>query len=242
MENLAAVLAGATTVSYRGCQSPTITTPPTPPTIPPTKPGHPGASPRPWEALARCQFGSAGCTLTIIGPQRADGRWDALTASHCVTGIGQTGRVWLKDGRVVPITVSALDRKADYCWVTVETVADDIPYALLADALPVAGDKVYHGGFGVHIPGDRVSGTVSVPDNGSGQTQYRIEVSSGDSGGGIALTESGRILSPVCCTTKPGGIGDVWGATVTACRQGRPGRTIAAEQWTPIDIPVRMPE
>lgn len=238
----AAILAGMGTVAVRGCNgNPPTMNPPTNPS-PPTEPKVQPPVPRPWDALAKIQFGNAGCTLTVIGPRRADGRWNGLTAAHCIDRIGQTGKAWLKDGRVVTAEVVNFDRRSDHAWCVLDLNDADVAFALLADVAPKAGDKVYHGGYGIHIPGNREDGVVVQPDNGAGQTQYRISVSSGDSGGGIAMTATGRILSPVCCTTNRGGVGDVWGATFAECLRTMPGTTLVFEEWTPIPVPLKMPE
>ncbi|MGL6097132.1 MAG: hypothetical protein ACRC7O_15210, partial [Fimbriiglobus sp.] len=66
-----------------------------------------GTKPDAAAALGKIRFGNAGCTATVIGPRRADGKWDVLTAAHCVNGEGQRGTMTLKDGRSFAITVSA---------------------------------------------------------------------------------------------------------------------------------------
>lgn len=55
-----------------------------PPITPPVTPPTPKAKADPWNALGRIQFVNAGCTATVVHPRRADGRWDVLTAAHCV--------------------------------------------------------------------------------------------------------------------------------------------------------------
>lgn len=234
---LAAVLAGV------GAFRPGGTTPTPPVTIPPTEvpPGPKSLEvpPDPWNALTRIQFGNAGCTATVIGPRRADGRWDILSAAHCFGNGAREGTAVFRSGLSIKVQFERKDERSDVAWLTTTYPVQELPYALLADAIPQPGDKVYHGGYGVDRPGNRESGTVVVGDNGSGQTQYRISVSSGDSGGGIALDGNGRVLSPVCCTTAKGQVADVWGGTVTECRRLRPVPHPAQDEWTPIELPIR---
>jgi len=148
----------------------------------------------------------------------------------------------LRNGTTLRITYISSDPRSDHAWFTTTLPSERLPYGLLADALPSPDDKVYHGGWGIDQPGNRESGTVVRGDNGAGQTQFRLSVSSGDSGGGIALDSSGRILSPVCCTTAKGQVADVWGANVSECRKTWPMPIPTLAEWTPIEIPIRMPD
>src|SRR6185312_15261015 len=85
----------------RSCQSP-APPPPAPQPQPQPEPPKPDPKPEPKpdtaKAIARIQFGNAGCTCTVIGPRRDDGSWWCLTASHCVKGVGQRGTMRMLDG------------------------------------------------------------------------------------------------------------------------------------------------
>ena len=248
MAILAAI--SGTTVARFQCAAP-ISPPTSSPISPPSNPSPGGkGEPNPTEknsepdtnaAIGKIQLGNFGCTATIIGKRRADGRHNILTAHHCTAGAPREGAMNLPDGTTFRITFISSDPRSDHAWFATTLPGDPLPYALLADAIPVAGDKVYHKGFGVDRPGNVERGTVTNGDNGAGQTQFRISVSSGDSGGGIALNASGRVLSPVCCTTAKGQIADVWGATCVECKKTMPAISPAFDEWTPIDIPIRMP-
>lgn len=238
----AATFAAAFLARYGVVIPPPVVPPPvvtiTPPVAPPPRPAD--ADPDPTRAIARIQFGNAGCTATVIGPRREDGKWWVLTASHCVSQIGQTGSMRMLDGRTFVLRAIVLDRTSDCCWC--ETSRDDVslPFALLADRSPDVGARVWHAGYGVDRPGNREEGTVAAPPNADGQIQMKLSVSSGDSGGGICLTTDGRVVSCVCCTTSRGNLADVWGASVESIRKLQP-TTHVWDEWTPVDVPTRMP-
>lgn len=219
--------------------------PPTP--LPPTPPKPKAADP--MAALGRIQFGNAGCTATVIGPRRSDGRWDMLTAAHCVTSvaIGSKGTCQLRDGRkfaVVMVSRSKLSNEGgpDCAWLTIDdaTLAD-LPFAEIAAANPAPGVKMWHAGFGVDVPGNRENGTVTAGEDANGQIEMSISVSSGDSGGGMFRTDTGELIACVCCTTAKGQVARVWGCSAEVARNLRPKvATDDTSDWfTPIDIPQR---
>lgn len=216
----------------------TAVTPPgstAPATMPPA-PQQP--NPQPLAAIGQIQFGHAGCSATIIWPRRPDGSWDILTANHCIDGQPRNGVMILRDGRRFEIKAIVGDKKSDHYWLQTVSTTLDLPYAILSERLPEPGEQVWHAGFGIDNPGNRESGQCLQGDTGTGQSKYRLSVSSGDSGGGIALTASGRVLSPVCCTTRRGGVGDVWGATCLSCAADRPAPAVVSVTWTPIEVPL----
>jgi hypothetical protein len=215
---------------------PEVIVPPNPDGPPPPRP----TGPNPAAALARITFGSAGCTATVIGPRRPDLRWDLLTAAHCITGVGQRGVARLPDGRVLAVRVQAVGRGPDWAWLVTEGPYDVLPYAELAPTVPPVGSKVWHAGYGVDRPGNREEGTFVGGPEANGQVRFRINVSSGDSGGGICLDDAGRVLSCVCCTRTPGRLADVWGAGPAAILAGRPPGTNVVDDWEPLPIPERM--
>lgn len=207
--------------------------------MPQHPPSDPPAKPDTLMAIGQIQFGNAGCTATIIGPRRPDGRWNVLTAAHCLKGQPSTGKMRMKSGRLLTLIQESNDERSDVGWcITLET-DKDLPFALIADDNPKPGDKIWHAGYGVHIPGNREDGTVLESENSDGQTRFRLSVSSGDSGGGIALNADGKIVSSVCCTTNPGGIGDVWGCSVASIRKTMPKSTMSDWQWVPTQMPAR---
>ena len=199
----------------------------------------PVPSPDPWNAIGRVQFGNAGCTATVLGPQRPDGRWDVLTANHCVEGQPNTGQMRMRDGQEFTIRVVSRVNGPDLAICVTEQRDLHLPFALLADKLPTAGDPVFHGGFGQDKPGNREEGVVVTPDNGDGHTHFRLNVSSGDSGGGICLTKEGRVLSAVCCTSARGRMADVFGGNIVEIKKLRGSVLDAWSLWTPSDVPLR---
>jgi hypothetical protein len=76
-------------------------------------------------------------------------------------------------------------------------------------------------------------------EDSNGQIRYRLSVSHGDSGGGIVSTKDGKLLSPVCCTTRIAGVGDVWGASPRIIQEMITTPTAFASDLEPIQMPVR---
>jgi Trypsin-like peptidase domain len=174
-------------------------------------------------ALGVLRVGNGQCTGTVCQPMLAGGRWQILTASHCIRK-GQRGTFRLKDGRTVNVTCTAWDGESDCAWLTTDApLGEGLPAARLAKQPARTGDAIWHAGFGIDKPGNLERGTcVAAPDQNR-QSQYRISVSPGDSGGGMFLTSTNELLSPVCCTTCLGCVGQVWAAGPVACARIRPG-------------------
>jgi hypothetical protein len=206
------------TVTVGDGKAPPVTPPVTPPPAPP------GAGKLdPVAALGRVQFGNASCTATVIGPRRADGRWDVLTASHCMNGVGASGTLNTKDGRKLAVRVVVHQKRPDLAWLVTVDPVDALAFANVAAELPVVGTKMFHQGYGIDVPGNRENGTVTVPENADGQTQFRLSVSPGDSGGGMLRADTLEVIGTVCCTSRLAGTGDVWGASSKSIRAARPG-------------------
>jgi hypothetical protein len=189
---------------------------PTPPTPAPPKDGEKA---NPAKALGRLRVGSAGCTATVIGPRRPDGRWDILTASHCLDS-ARTGTVTMQDGKVYRVTKTAQDAKADICWLVTDDVIETLPFALLAKETPKADVAVWHSGYGVDRPGNREEGTVLGVDGL--QLRINLNVSSGDSGGGIFRTDTGELVACVCCTRSRAAKTTMWGGHSVRALEMRP--------------------
>lgn len=213
--------------------TPPAPTPPTP--TPPAPPIPPAPKADTLAAIGRIQFGNAGCTATVIAPRRPDGKWWVLTAAHCVDSIGQRGSMKFRNGQQCGLVVVSLNRKADCCWCLTDTNTVEYPFAYLAKASPAPGSRIWHAGYGVDVPGNREDGTVTTGPNSDGQIEMRLSVSSGDSGGGIALNENGEVISCVCCTTAKGQVARVWGASPEAIAAAR-STAAFDEEWIPIPI------
>jgi hypothetical protein len=205
---------------------------PDPKPIPP-----PETKPNPTQALGKIRFGNAGCTATVIGPRRPDGKWDVLTAAHCVTGEGQRGTLTLKDGRTIAIKVVAHHKTPDLAWCVTEESIAEVPFALLAEKNPEVGTAVWHMGYGVDKPGNREDGSITAAENGDGQLRMTLSVSSGDSGGGIFRTDTSELVSVVCCTSGMAQKVSMWGGSVEQARKTRPKWT--GSDWMPLEIPLR---
>ena len=218
------------TVEIAGCA-------PVPPKPDPKPPGDGKLAPA--AALGRIRFGSAGCTATVMGPRRNDGRWDVLTAAHCVSGVGQRGTLTLKDGRSFGIRVVTHHRSPDVAWCVTDDVVADLPYALLAKENPAPATAIWHMGFGVDRPGNREEGTVSDRENSQGQLRMDLSVSSGDSGGGIFRADTDELVSVVCCTSGIGRRVSMWGCSTEVATRTRPKPTADESVWVPVPIPIR---
>lgn len=204
------------------------------------KPGpRPETRPEPMKAVGRVRFGNAGCSATVIGPRRADGRWDVLTAAHCVSGAGQRGSLTLRDGRTVGLRVVSVHATPDVAWCVTDDPVPDLPYAVIARSDPEPGTPVWHAGFGTDQPGNREEGIVAERPNAQGQLRMLLSVSSGDSGGGIFRGDSDELISVVCCTAGPGRKASVWGASVEVIRRTRP-LAEGGPQWEPLPVPLRQ--
>ena len=189
-------------------------------------------------AIVRIQISNSGCSATVIGPRRSDGRYELLSASHCTSRIGERGTARTREGKTFGFMVIARDEVSDCAWLLTDTNSEKLPYALLSERAPPVGAKVWHAGFGIDNPGNREEGLVEALPDQNGQCRYRLSVSSGDSGGGICLDESGRVCSAVCCTTAKGRIAQVWGCSPESAARLRPKQT-TSEEWSPLEIPVR---
>lgn len=217
---------------------PDIILPPSPQPPAPQPPSPPEPKPDALAAIVRLSADGTGCSGVVIGPRRADGRFWVLTAAHCVNRNGQHWLMRFRDGRSAGAVVVNFNRQADYAWCLTDSNTETLPFALLAESSPPPGTPIWHAGFGVDVPGNTEHGTVTGPPNTDGQIQMSLSVSSGDSGGGIAITADGRIVSCVCCTTRRGAKADVWGASTESIRRGQVAQ-VSLEEWTPLPIPLR---
>lgn len=191
---------------------PPATEPKPQPPVPEPPPSKPEPRPEPLMAICKIVMRGGYCSGTVVGPRRPDGRWNVVSAAHCFKTHGEQVQLILRSGITVGATVSAIDRRCDGAILITDQIGE-LPFAMVARSTPPAGTRIWHAGFGFDKPANTEEGTITAPPNTDGQVQYRLSVSSGDSGGGIMLTADGLLLSPVCCTTRIAGIGDVWGAS-----------------------------
>jgi hypothetical protein len=236
---IASLIAAVAGVQVSRCLPPSNSPPTSPAPLPGPTEQKPASDPR--EAITRIQVGNAGCSATITLPQLTDRRYLVLCAAHCVDRVGQEGTMWVRNGLETKIVCVALDRESDCSWWKTLDAFDSLPALHLADKSPEVGTKVMHAGFGIHVPGNTEYGTVTQTGVGK-QVRFSLSVSSGDSGGGICIDASGRIISPVCCTTNRSAMGSVWGASPEECKRHRPVAVHNVNTWTPIEVPLRMIE
>jgi len=199
----------------------------------------PPSKPNAEKALGKLKFGTAGCTATVIGPRRPDGKWDILTAAHCTGGVGNSGTFAASDGRTIGVTVAARDTTSDLCWLVTDAVLDEMPFARLAAKNPAANADVWHKGFGVDRPGNREEGRVTGDETSDGQLPMELSVSSGDSGGGIFRTDSNELIAVVCCTTERGRKVLMFGGSAETASRLRPSFKTETDSWEPLPMPIR---
>jgi len=220
-------------------------TPPPPPAVPQPDcdkgkpaPEEPKPEENACEAIVKVVMAGGYCSGTVIGPPPADGRWTIVSAAHCFRRIGEPVEFITRRGIAGRAIVIAINRKSD-CAILKTEEFQRLPFILLAGDIPAVGEKVFHCGYGTHLPGNREDGVVLSGEDSNGQVRYRISVSHGDSGGGIVSTVSGRLLSPVCCTTRIAGLGDVWGASPRVIRDMVAKPATFASDLEPIKMPIR---
>lgn len=216
---------GTVFMAAGGCQNVPIPKPPEP---------DPNAGTLdPWNAIGKLTFSGGYCSATVVGPRLPDGRWVLVSAAHCFDRVGDTGTFVQRSGTSRPVRVVAIDKKADIVILHTDHGQGGMAFTNIASGTPPPGSKVFHGGFGRHIPGNREDGEVASLPNNSNQVKYRLSVSPGDSGGGICMTEEGKLLSPVCCTTRLDGPGEVWGGSPERISQmiTTPTEFIPLEPW-----------
>lgn len=243
MAFLMALLGMQTATTVGGCgKGPAIPECPEPKPDPKPEP-KPDPKPEPTkdpiQAIGKVVMGGGYCSGTIVGPPRDDKHWTIISASHCFSRVGEKVTFLTRSGRSIPCTVIAIDKQSDGAVMMTDTREDDLPWVYLAASTPPAGTKIFHAGFGVHNPANVERGEVRGGPDAKGQTRYWLSVSQGDSGGGIMYTEEGKLLSPVCCTTRLNAPGDVWGASpekMTAMI-ATPTNFI---DLAPIDMPIRV--
>jgi hypothetical protein len=192
----------------------------------------------PCDAIAKIIMTGGYCSATIVGPKRDDGRWYLVSAAHCHRRIGEEVTVVLRNGISFGARVIAINRKSDCSILLTDKRHDKLPWLRIAESYEV-GDKVFHCGYGVHIPGNREDGYIVAKENTDLQIRYRLSVSQGDSGGGIVMAKTGELLSPVCCTTRLNGVGDVWGASPRVIRSMLAYPANYSDDLKPIAMPLR---
>jgi len=205
--------------------------------LPPAPPPAPEPARNPIDALGRLVMSGGYCSATPITPIGTDKRQYLLSAAHCVKAVGEECQFYLRTGKSCKVRVVSINRLADCCILETEPLPEALPYLNLATETPPDGTAVFHAGFGSDNPGNREAGRVVNRDTGKGQVMFSLNVSPGDSGGGICLDSSGAVVSPVCCTTKPGAMAQVFGARPEVVR------SLMASPASFVDVPpMQMPQ
>lgn len=209
---------------------------------PPQTPTPPGPKANVEASIVKLRFGASGCTATIMGPRRVDGRWDVLTAAHCTGPVGTKGKVTLLDGREFNVTVLVRNTTADISWMVADLNEALTGYAMLAKENPPIATPIWHKGYGVDKPGNKEEGVVASVQDSNGQIKMTLSVSSGDSGSGIFRTDTNEVVAVVCCTSAMARRGAMWGGCAVKAVQLRPAGTTsepAFDEEYPLPIPIR---
>lgn len=227
------------TVAFRGCwQPPQVQPEPKPEPEPEPEPQPPGD---PVKAIGRVIMSGGYCSGTILGPPRPDKRHMILSAAHCFKGVNEkinfqtlhnAGEV-----RSFSCTVVAINRQSDVAILVTDDAQPGLPWVKVAKETPPVNTEIFHAGFGRHVPGNVEKGRVLAAPNRDGQVQYWLSVSPGDSGGGIMFTAQGEVLSPVCCTTRLDGPGNVWGGAPEVVNKMLTSPANYSEDLVPVEMP-----
>jgi len=245
---LIGTLIGAILAGYIGSQGIPFLPKPAPPADGQVQPGQvQPPAPMPPPTLKADPIGSrvklrtsvGGCTGAVVGPQRSDGRYLVVSAAHCVRRVGDTASGTMPGGQQLELTVQSIDTKSDCSWLLTSPQTGTLPFINLATTAPAVGRRVWVAGYGVHAPGVQRWGSVAALPNRDGQVQFRIAVSSGDSGGPIVDDETGELVAVVCCTAAFGQDASVFGAGPAAMLAARP-RTLSLDtEWEPVQLPAK---
>jgi hypothetical protein len=214
----------STTITIEGDAPPA----PPPAAVPP--------KPTPKAALGRLRVGNSGCTATVIGPRRSDRRWDVLSANHCLPRGYTKGTLTMPDGRTLALTLSTREAKSDLAWFVTDEKHDSLPFAMLATKAPVVGTAIWHAGFGVDKPGNVETGKVLAGEDASRQISMYLNVSHGDSGGGIFREDTGELIAVVCCTRGVGRLTQMFGGSSVRAIELRPGHSSAPCEHPVLDL------
>lgn len=144
------------------------------------------------------------CTATVVHPQLPDGRWEILSATHCIEKPGERGTLTTKDGQTIAVRVAqyrnggyALDRTCDICWLITEQPVNGLWSAVLARENPPVGTPVWQCGYGDASPEITEQGYVKRIEDSTGMLTFRLPVDKGDSGGGIFRADTGELVAAV---------------------------------------------
>lgn len=179
----------------------------------PRQPHDPAWEPQPdtLAAVARITFGRSGCTATILPYGTREDTWYGLTAAHCVSEVGQYGRVTLPGGQTYTATVVAIDRGIDLALFTIRT-GHVLPSVRLAEQAPSKGTPIWHQGYGVHKPGNVERGVVVTQADEHRWSRYHIRPSSGDSGAGLFQESDGSLIGVLSASGGGYTLGAGWEA------------------------------
>lgn len=161
-------------------------------------PPHRGDRIDPRASVVRITVGSAGCTATLLEGEPKTNCHFVLTAAHCWGHSGQQtkeGKCKLLDGRVFPMELVHLAWNPDVAVAVIRT-GEPLPVARVRPSLAPIGARVWHAGYGVHLPGSFEEGVILSHDDQRSEYSMKIDASSGDSGSGI-FDANGDVVAAV---------------------------------------------
>jgi len=101
--------------------------------------------------------------------------------------------------------VLGFDARADICLIALAT-EHAFPRARIRPSSPPPGTPVWHRGFGIDQPGNKVTGTVIGDPDQDGMIRFRMQASPGDSGASVFDAQMQLVTSPVCCVSADGSL------------------------------------
>jgi len=153
----------------------------------------------PARAAVRVVFGDRLGSATIIGPPRPDGRWFALTAAHCCPDGTRSGKLRFPGGLELAVSVVRSDAITDVSLLEVH-FRGQLPYAEVDVRVAPPGSRVQHYGYGVGRARPGVVGVVDGPVIVGGSLPLIVPTLDGDSGAGVFLQPTGRLIGVVSGT------------------------------------------
>lgn len=138
---------------------------------------------------------SYGCSGTVIRPRQPGGKWQMLSAAHCIPGGKTEGTIRTTDDRSFRVRLLVADRRADIAWFEILEPPADLWYADLAREVPAVGTPIWHAGYGVDRPGNTERGTIRRGERADGMIEMDISTSSGDSGTGFFHDKNGQVVA-----------------------------------------------
>lgn len=154
----------------------------------------PAAPSDPRPAVGVLRVGTGQCTATVIGPRRADGSYDVLSAAHCTGGPGTRAVLQLPGRAALALVVVVRNGGTDVSWLRTGAAVGALPSAVLhAGAVPV-GTAVWHASYGRRRPGQVERGALIGKDQRRGWYTWSYQATPGASGGAVFRSSNSAVI------------------------------------------------